>query len=147
MKFSQASSGRVFILRLEDGEVILKVIEQFAAEHHVTAASVIVVGGADSGSKLVVGPEDGRGETLQPMTKILNDVHEVSGSGTLFCDEAGTPILHMHMACGRNDDTITGCIRTGVKVWQVLEVIIHEIVDSSAKRVLEQPLGLKLLSP
>jgi hypothetical protein len=30
-------------------------------------------------------------------------------------------MLHMHMACGRNTDTITGCIRNGVTVWQVIE--------------------------
>jgi predicted DNA-binding protein with PD1-like motif len=52
MKFSQARQGRVFILRLEDGEIVHEVIEQFATEHGIKAASLIVVGGADDGSRL-----------------------------------------------------------------------------------------------
>jgi predicted DNA-binding protein with PD1-like motif len=53
----------------------------------------------------------------------------------------------MHMACGRNDHTVTGCIRGGVKVWQIMEVILYELVGSTGKRVLEPELGLKLLRP
>ncbi|HOW98652.1 MAG TPA: DUF296 domain-containing protein, partial [Kiritimatiellia bacterium] len=60
MKYEQVSLGRVFVLRLEDGDVVHEVIERFAEEHNVRAASVIVVGGADKGSRLVVGPEKGR---------------------------------------------------------------------------------------
>ncbi len=56
-------------------------------------------------------------------------------------------MLHIHMACGRKAQTITGCIRKGVKVWQVMEVILFELLDTSAKRVMEQPLGLQLLDP
>jgi len=147
MKFSQARQGRVFILRLEDGEIVHEVIEQFATEHGIKAASLIVVGGADDGSRLVVGPEEDRGLPLNPMKLTLEKAHEVSGTGTLFCDEEGQPLLHMHMACGRNRETITGCIREGVKVWHIMEVVIFELLDTDAKRAVELPLGLKLLSP
>lgn len=147
MKYSEARQGRVFIVRLEDGEIVHEVIEQFAVDHNITAASLIVVGGADDGSTLVVGPKSDRGLPLKPMTDSLAGAHEVAGTGTLFCDDEGTPLLHMHMACGRQDETITGCIRSGVKVWRVMEVIIHELLESSAKRVIEAPLDLKLLRP
>ena len=147
MKYSEAKQGRVFVLRLEDGEVVHQVIEQFALDHKITAASLIVVGGADHGSTLVVGPESDRGLPLNPMTRELTNAHEVAGTGTLFCDDEGTPLLHMHMACGRQDETITGCIRSGVKVWRVMEVIIHELLDTNAKRLVEAPLDLKLLQP
>lgn len=147
MKYSEARQGRVFIVRLEDGEVVHEVIEQFALDHKITAASLIVVGGADDGSTLVVGPESDRGLPLNPMTRELTNAHEVAGTGTLFCDDEGTPLLHMHMACGRQDETITGCIRSGVKVWRVMEVIIHELLETTAKRIVEAPLDLKLLHP
>lgn len=147
MKYAEARHGRVFILRLEDGEVVHEVLEKFAADHEIKAASLVIIGGADDGSKLVVGPEEARGVPLKPMKSTLQNAHEVAGTGTLFCDDEGTPILHMHIACGRKDTTVTGCIREGVKVWQVMEVIIYEIVDCSARRLFEEPLGLKLLSP
>ncbi len=147
MKFSQARQGRVFILRLEDGEIVHEVIEQFAADQGIKAASLMVVGGADAGSKLVVGPEQDRGLPLNPMQLALQNAHEVAGTGTLFPDDQGVALLHMHMACGREDRTVTGCIRQGVKVWHVMEVIIFELLDTEAKRLEQAPLGLKLLQP
>lgn len=147
MKFSEAKQGRVFVLRLEDGEIVHEVIEQFAEDQNIEAASLIILGGADDGSKLVVGPREDRGLPLEPMQFTLENAHEVSGTGTLFRDDEGTPLLHMHMACGRSGKTSTGCIRSGVKVWNIMEVVIHEIVGSTAKRLHEEPLGLKLLRP
>ena len=147
MRYSEARQGRVFVLRLEDGEIVHEVIEQFALDHDIRAASLVIVGGADDGSRLVVGPAEDRGLPLDPMITALEHVHEVSGTGTLFLDDDGQPILHMHMACGREKQTITGCIRQGVKVWHVMEVIIFEILDTTARRLHEEPLGLKLLSP
>lgn len=147
MKFSEARHGRVFVLRLEDGEVVHEVLEKFAADQNIEAASLVILGGADDGSTLVVGPEEPRAEQLKPMRETLRSAYEVAGAGTLFCDEEGKPILHMHIVCGRKDETVTGCIREGVKVWQVMEVVIHELADCGAKRLPEEPLGLKLLSP
>lgn len=147
MKYSVATPGRVFVLRLEDGEIVHEVIEQFAIDQQIDAASLIILGGADVGSSLIVGPKEGRTMPVEPMKTTLTDVHEIAGTGTLFRDEDGTPLLHMHMACGREGKTTTGCIREGVKVWQVMEVVIHEIVGTRAKRVLEEPIGFKLLQP
>lgn len=147
MKYSQAKQGRIFIIRLEDGEILQKTIERFAVEQGIKAAYMIVLGGADGQSRLVVGPEDGRATPVNPMTHVLNNVHEIVGTGTLFPDEEGNPSLHMHVAAGRNDSTITGCVRAGVKTWQVAEVVLIELLDSTAVRKLEPALGFKLLNP
>ncbi len=147
MKYSQARQGRIFILRLEDGEVVHEVVERFAEEHSIRAAALIAVGGADEGSRLVVGPEKGRDVPVVPMELLLDDVHEVAGTGTLFPDEEGRPQIHMHFALGRKDRTVTGCIRKGVKVWQILEVILFELLDTSAHREADPVLGFKLLQP
>jgi predicted DNA-binding protein with PD1-like motif len=53
----------------------------------------------------------------------------------------------MHMACGRGDNTITGCIRKGVMVWQVMEVIIHELTGSTGMRKKDAVTGFDLLIP
>lgn len=145
MKYSEVKQGRIFLLRLEDGEIVHEEIEKFAYEHSVTAAAMIILGGADEGSKLVVGPEHGRAEPINPMQHILDNVHEIVGVGTLFPDEQGNLMLHMHTACGRNANTITGCIRNGVKVWQIMEVVLFELLASTGKRVLDPDLGFKLL--
>lgn len=147
MKYSQAHPGRIFILRLEDGEILHETVEAFAREHAITAAAVIAVGGADTGSKLIVGPEEGRSKPVIPMEHILDNVHEIAGVGTIFPNNAGKPVLHMHVAGGRKDRAVTGCVRRGVKVWQVLEVIIAELVDTRAHRALDENLGFELLEP
>ena len=147
MKYSEASQGRIFVIRLEDGDIVHESIEAFAAEQSIRSAALIIIGGADKKSRLVVGPEDGRAEKIVPMTHMLENVHEVAGTGTIFPDKDGKPILHMHMACGRNNDTVTGCVRTGVKVWHIMEVVLFELTNSSAKRSYDAATGFDLLSP
>ncbi len=147
MKYSEARPGRIFVVRLEDGEIVHEVLEAFARQHGIAAASLLILGGADDGSTLVVGPEKDRELPLVAMERHLVNAHEVAGVGTIFSDEAGQPLLHLHMACGRGDEALVGCIRPGVRVWRVMEVIVSELVDCRARRVVEEPLGLKLLRP
>jgi len=147
MKYSEAKQGRVFVLRLEDGDTVHEELERFAKEQGIRAAGLIIVGGADSGSMLIVGPEDGRSDAIAPMTTVLRDVHEVAGVGTIFPNTDGEPVVHCHIACGRKDDTTTGCIRAGVQAWQIMEVILYELVDSSGVRVLDDATGFELLQP
>jgi predicted DNA-binding protein with PD1-like motif len=147
MKYSQAERGRTFVIRLEDGDVLHEALEGFAAEQGINAASVIILGGADAGSKLVVGPAEARAETIVPMEQVLDDVAEVSGVGTIFPNGAGNPVLHMHIACGREADTVTGCVRRGVRVWHVMEVVLQELTSSSAVRRPDAATGFELLQP
>lgn len=81
------------------------------------------------------------------MTEALSGVHEMLGVGTLFTDEEGKPVVHVHAANGRGDSTKTGCIRRGVVTWQTVEVILYELKQCSAKRVLDRDLGFSLLQP
>ena len=116
-------------------------------DQDVFKAALIIIGGADKGSRLVVGPEEGRAETIVPMAHILENVHEVAGIGTIFPDAKGNPVLHMHMSCGRKGDTVTGCVRNGVVVWHVMEVVLFELVDNPAKRMHDAITGFDLLVP
>lgn len=147
MKYSEAKLGRTFVIRLEDGDILHESVERFAAKRSITAATLIAVGGADSGSELVVGPKDGRANPVTPMGHAFEDVHEVAGVGTIFPNEKGDPILHMHVACGRGDRAVAGCVRRGVKVWHVLEIVLTELTDTSATRVLDSATGFELLRP
>lgn len=147
MKYSQAHQGRVFVIRLEDGDVVHESIESLAREEGIHAGALIIVGGADDASRLVVGPEEGRASPVTPVERALAGVHEIAGVGTIFPDESGNPILHMHMACGREGETTTGCVRAGVKVWHVMEAVLIELTNTPAVRVMDATTGFKLLRP
>jgi predicted DNA-binding protein with PD1-like motif len=147
MRYSQAKQGRIFIIRLEDGDIVHKEIEKFSRKESVKAAALIILGGADKGSKLIIGPEHGRREPIIPIEHVLDNVHEIAGTGTIFPDEKGKSILHMHMACGRKTSSVTGCVRKGVKVWHVMEVILFELVDTTAVRAFDPTTGFELLRP
>ena len=147
MRYSQAKQGRVFVIRLEDGDVLHESIEAFAREHGIQAASLIALGGADSASRLVVGPEQGRTSPIVPKEHLLREVHEVVGVGTLFPNAEGQPILHMHVAAGRGDEAVTGCVRMGVRVWHVVEVVLWELTETTGRRVLDRTTGFELLEP
>lgn len=147
MKYSKANTGRTFILRLEDGEIVHETIEEFASSKKIKSASVIILGSADKDSKLIVGPEKGRASKINPVEITLNEPHEISGTGTIFPDKNGKPVLHMHIACGRGLSSVTGCARNGIKVWYVAEVIITELTGCNSKRLYDEQTGFELLSP
>lgn len=147
MKYSEAKQGRVFIIRLEDGDIIHEELEKFAALHSIKAASLIILGGADKGSVLITGPLHSRSQKIKPIIQTLEDAHEILGVGTIFPDPEGKPYIHMHIACGRDKTVTAGCIRNGVKTWHVLEVIMTELVDTDAKRLPDPKIGFCLLNP
>ncbi|MFP4417840.1 MAG: PPC domain-containing DNA-binding protein [Chitinivibrionales bacterium] len=147
MQYSEATMGRTFVIRLEDGDVLHESIERFADQLNIKAGALIIVGGVDKGSTLIVGPREGRAMKIEPMETQLKEVHEATGTGTLFPDESGAPKLHMHIACGREENTITGCVRKGVVCWQILEIILFELTNTEAVRRFEQSTGFSLLHP
>ena len=147
MKYSEAKQGRVFVIRLEDGDIVHDEIEKICRDNSITCGTVVIVGGADKGSKLIIGPKNDREVPVKPVSIELDQMREVTGTGTIFPDETGKPVLHMHMACGRNTSTITGCIREGVKVWHVMEAVLTELTDSTAVRQPDRDTGFKLLEP
>jgi predicted DNA-binding protein with PD1-like motif len=147
MKYSEARQGRIFVVRLEDGDVVHECLEALAHGENVRAASITILGGLGEGSRLVVGPKETKALPIEPMSRSVTDVREVVGAGTLFPDEKGNPIVHLHMACGRDDTTLTGCVRLGVRVWHVMEAIVVELLETQAIRRLEHATGFELLQP
>lgn len=135
MKSTEAKMGRIFVLRLHDGDRLPDVLESFAIEKNISAALCFFLGGANEKSCIVVGPKDGKILPPEPMTTLLKGVHEACGVGTIFVDDEGKPKLHMHTSFGRNENTVTGCVRMGVEIWQIGEVVILELVCDKARRV------------
>jgi uncharacterized protein len=145
MKYSEANLGRIFILRLEHGDRIPDTIEEFAKTHNVESAMLHFLGGADKGSKVLVGHESGSNPQPSPMITSLLGTSEAIGFGTLFINEEGAPKVHLHCAFGRNEDTVTGCTREGVIIWHVGEVVLFELVNTSVKRKIDLHTGFEQL--
>ena len=145
MQFTEAKLGRIFVLRLHDGDHLPDVLESFAAEHHITTALCFFLGGAKEKSRVVVGPKDGNALPPEPMITLLNGVHEACGVGTIFVDEKGKPKLHMHASFGRSENTITGCVRMGVDVWRIGEVVVIELLGVVAHRDVDKETGFEFL--
>jgi predicted DNA-binding protein with PD1-like motif len=145
LDYTQVNLGRIFVLRLHQNECLHEVIEKFAAQEKINSALCFFLGGAQDKSKVVVGPKDGDAMPPEPMITLLKGVHEGCGVGSIFVDGNGVPKLHMHASFGRNDNTVTGCVRMGVNVWQIGEVVILELTGGSAKRLKNKETGFEFL--
>jgi len=146
MKVSEGQIGRVFVIRLEDGDMMPTCIERFAEENGISIGHVILVGGI-GGGEVVVGPRRSEERPPEPMLLPIDGAHEVVGVGVLAPDEDGKPILHIHAALGRSGQTMTGCLRQGVTTWLVAEAILYEITGASAARIRDEDSGFALLEP
>ena len=146
MKACQGQIGRVFVMRLEDGDVVPKCIERFAEENGVFVGQAILVGGIGGGD-VVVGPRRSEERPPEPMLLPVDGAHEVVGVGVLAPGEDGRPALHIHAALGRSGQTVTGCLRHGVTTWLVGEVILYEILGANVVRIQDEQSSFELLEP
>jgi uncharacterized protein len=144
MKASEGKLGRVFVIRLEDGDVLPKCIEKFADEKGISVGHVILVGGLREG-QIVVGPRYSHKMPPEPMLLPIDGAHEVAGVGVLAPGEDGKPVLHIHAALGRAGHTMTGCLRPGVTTWVVGEAILYEILGAKVARIKDKVSGFALL--
>ena len=145
MQFTEAKLGRVFVLRLHDDDHLPDILESFASQQKVKAALCFLIGGAKQDSRVVVGPNKGDIAEPEAMITLLRGVHEICGVGTIFVDGKDKPKLHMHASFGRNDNAITGCVRMGVDVWRVGEVVMLELIGASALRRKDRATGFEFL--
>ena len=144
MKATEGKLGRVFVIRLEDGDAIPACIESFAEEKKIAVGQVILVGGIGEG-QVVVGPRRSDEMPPEPMLLPVDGVHEVVGAGTIAPDRKGKPTLHIHAALGRSGQTTTGCLRPGVTTWLVGEVIVLEILGTNVVRMPDEKASFELL--
>ena len=144
MRASEGQLGRVFVIRLEDGDAIPACIESFAEEKRISVGQVILIGGIGDG-QVVVGPRHSNEMPPEPMLVPVDGAHEVVGTGIIAPDRKGKPTLHIHAALGRSGKTTTGCLRPGVTIWMVGEAIIIEILGTDAVRIPDEETGFELL--
>lgn len=145
MRYTEGSMGRVFVLRLEDGDPLNTTVEAFAREHGVQRGMAFYVGGGAPRTGLVVGPDVTRADGIIPLFHTLEVPHETFAVGTLFPNEAGEPSLHMHAACGREGGATVGCTRAGLQTWLIGEIVLVEIAGAEGERKVDPVSGFELL--
>ncbi|MGE5390049.1 MAG: PPC domain-containing DNA-binding protein [Deltaproteobacteria bacterium] len=144
MKYSVGEIGRTIIAKIEHGDDLLESIKELARKEHLESAVFFMLGALKS-SKVVVGPR----EAIIPpegMPRYFEDGREILAIGTIFVNEQGDPLLHIHGAMGREESVLVGCLRDLSQVYLVVELIIMELKGTAARRLYDPDLLLNSLS-
>lgn len=142
MQYRQGSYGRVFVLKFEDKDDLLGEIKKLARKEKIKAGAITLLGGMRSAG-LVTGPREAV-IPPEPVWANFSDGREVLGIGTLFWN-GDEPVIHLHSAVGRGNETLTGCVRRDSSVFLVIEAIITEILGIDARKTLDEKTGLVML--
>lgn len=144
MEYQQGSIGRVFVAKIEHGDDLLLEINKLAAKEKIKSSLILMIGALE-GAEMVVGP---KACTIppDPVTYNFNDGREIVAIGTLWQNEVGEPSLHLHGSIGKDEISITGCIRNNTEVYLVVEVVILEILGINAVRQIDPKLQLNILN-
>ena len=141
MQYTEGQIGRIFVVRIDDGEDLLVSLRRFILDKGIEAGSIVFLGALMEG-KMVTGPE-------KPV--IPPDPHyvffeggwEVFGVGTIYMGEGG-PYIHCHASVGRAGHALTGCLRERAVTYLIVEVVIYEITGLSARREFDKKTQLHL---
>ncbi len=144
MQATEGSIGRVFILRLEDGDEITPCIEKFAREHGIQLGYVNFIGGL-GGGEMMSAPKSAQARPVEPNTRTVEGAHNATALGLIAPDENNQPVLHLHGALGGDKGSVAGCLRNGFKTWLSGEAVLYEILGASCKRIPDSVSGTTLL--
>ncbi|NMB77869.1 MAG: DNA-binding protein, partial [Methanomicrobiales archaeon] len=141
MQYTEGQLGRVFVVRIDNGEDMLSSLRTFIAEKEIRAGSVMFLGALMNG-RMVTGPEE---PVIPPVPHFVmfEGGWEVFGVGTIYPGEGG-PHIHFHGSVGRSGHALTGCLREQATTYLIVEAVIHEFVGLSARREFDEKMQLHL---
>jgi predicted DNA-binding protein with PD1-like motif len=142
MRYTEGSIGRIFVLKFDDGDVMLEKLAAFAKKERLKAAVMLFIGALKTGD-LVTGPKK---PVIPPVPNkvAFKDAWESLGVGTIFTNSKG-PQIHIHSAMGKKLKTLTGCVRGKSEVFLVIEAVIFELKGVRATKMIDAKTGLNLL--
>jgi predicted DNA-binding protein with PD1-like motif len=141
MQYTEGQLGRVFVVRIDDGEDLLVSLRQFINDKVIHAGTILFLGALMNG-RMVTGPE----EPVIPPTPhfvMFEGGWEVFGIGTIFMGEGG-PHIHYHASVGRSGHALTGCLREKATTYLIVEAVILEFTGLSARREFDKKMQVHL---
>jgi predicted DNA-binding protein with PD1-like motif len=142
MKYSVGRVGRVFLLKFENDDILIKELERLARQEKLKTAVFVFLGALREGH-LVTGPKKPV-IPPEPNWRAFRDGWEVMGMGSLFTGKKG-PQIHVHASMGQKDKVMTGCVRKESKVFLVIEAVVFELKGVKAAKDIDPKTGLNLL--
>lgn len=141
MQYSEGQLGRVFVVRIDDGEDMLISLHQFILDKNIQSGSITFLGALMNG-RMVTGPEE---PVIPPVPHFVmfEGGWEVFGVGTIYPGEGG-PHIHYHASVGRSGHALTGCIREKAITYLIIEAVIMEFTGLKARREFDQKTQLHL---
>ncbi len=141
MQYTEGQLGRVFVVRIDDGEDMLVSLHQFIKDKNIYAGSIAFLGALMNG-RMVTGPEE---PVIPPVPHFVmfEGGWEVFGVGTIYPGEGG-PHIHYHASVGRSGHALTGCLREKAITYLIVEAVILEFTGLSARREYDKKLQVHL---
>jgi len=131
MQYAEGQIGRVFVVRIDDGEDFLVSMHRFITDKGIESGSVIFLGALMNG-RMVTGPEE---PVIPPVPHFVmfEGGWEVFGVGTIYPGDDG-PHIHYHASVGRAGHALTGCLREKATTYLIVEVVILEFSGLKGRR-------------
>jgi predicted DNA-binding protein with PD1-like motif len=142
MQYSEGRLGRVFMIRIDDGEDLLTAMDRFIIAQKIKAGMLLFLGALREG-KVVTGPEEPLIPPV-PHFESFGGGWETFGVGTIYRDEEGYPRIHYHASVGRGTESLTGCLRERASTYLVVEVVVCEFLGIYGKRAEDPASGLHI---
>jgi predicted DNA-binding protein with PD1-like motif len=141
MQYTEGQLGRVFVVRIDNGEDMLVSLRQFIDDKAIRAGSILFLGALMNG-RMVTGPEE---PVIPPVPHFVmfEGGWEVFGVGTIYSGESG-PHIHYHASVGRSGHALTGCIREKAITYLIIEAVILEFTGLSARHEFDKKTQLHL---
>ncbi|MDP4180148.1 MAG: DUF296 domain-containing protein [Bacillota bacterium] len=143
MQYREGTLGRVFVVKIEDGDDLIESIKSVAIDAEIKTASFMMLGALKE-AMFVSGPKE---PVLPPeqVWKSFSDGREIMGIGTLYKNDHD-PSIHLHISVGKGDEAHVGCLRENGQVYIVVEVVIFEICGIIAEKIFDKKTGQKMLN-
>ncbi|HVN74349.1 MAG TPA: PPC domain-containing DNA-binding protein [Methanoregula sp.] len=141
MQYTEGHLGRIFVVRVDDGEDMLGSLHGFIVEKGIGAGSILFLGALKDG-RMVTGPEE---PVIPPVPHFVmfEGGWEVFGVGTIYPGENG-PHIHYHASVGRSGHALTGCLRDKATTYLIVEAVIMEFTGLSARRVFDEKMQVHI---
>ena len=141
MQYTEGQLGRVFVVRIDDGEDMLLSLRQFILDKGIQTGSIQFLGALMNG-RMVTGPEE---PVIPPVPHFVmfEGGWEIFGIGTIYPGEGG-PHIHYHASVGRSGHALTGCLREKATTYLIIEAVILEFTGLKARREIDQKTQLHL---